>query len=223
VASEKKKSELLDEFFEGIFDEEHISIKLAEEPKKTSEKLTDEQILDSLKLKLPYTSEWAIRLVKYCEKGNSCEAFCGEYRVSPSQLQKWASENIEFEEAMKMARAAEIWYWEKQLSELLSSGGGEESDPDLMRICKFKLENLGYGSKLTEKSKVIFEDQSNKTQKQIKRFADTRKDAAITSEEELERMVDALYATNEPAQVPEASASQLDAPEDPGEGAWEEI
>ena len=179
------------------FEFEEKEIVPEKKPEPSTGKLSDHEILDSLSLKLAYNPDWAIRLIKYCEKGNSCEAFCGEYRISPSQLQKWARENTEFEEAMNMARATEIWYWERQLSKLLSFTGDDPIDSDLMKICKFKLENLGYGSKLSENSKVIFKDQGNKTQKQLNKFADTRKDAAQTSEDDLNRMVKALYGSQE--------------------------
>ena len=98
---------------------------------------------------------------------------------------------------MRAARAAEIWYWEKQLQDLTSGGLESEVDLDRLKICRFKLENLGYGSKLSENSKVIFKDQGNKTQKQLNKFADTRKDAAQTSEDDLNRMVKALYGSQE--------------------------
>ena len=65
-----------------------------------------------------------------------------------------------------------------------------------MKICKFKLENLGYRSKLSENNKVLFKDQTNKNKKKMEMLQETRKDALEVTEDKIDSLMEALEVVN---------------------------
>lgn len=161
--------------------------------------ISDQEILNSLNLKLQYDAKWCIELVRYCSSGNSLESFCAKFKINPLQIEKWMDID-EFKAAIQMARAAEIHYWEERLKTALSS---EEVDPntgeittkvdlEILKICKFKLENLGYNSKLTEGNKVLFKENLNKKSKRIGVPLKAEQDLAEQTQEEIDSLTD-LY------------------------------
>ncbi len=184
------KKELLASVFEGGMSEDVDDLEIIEE-KKEKMSISDQELRQALRLAVPYSIEWAIKLFRYCEKGNSVEAFCGKHMISPTQVEGWKV-NPEWEEAMKMARAAEILYWEQKLSGILEGTSEDPVDPDFMKICKFKLENLGYRSKLSENNKVLFKDNTNKNKKKMDMLQETRKDALEVTEDKIDSLMAAL-------------------------------
>ena len=185
------KKELLASVFEGGLSDPQDDLEVVERQKEKLS-LSDQELRQALQLKIPYSIDWAIKLFRYCEKGNSVEAFCGKHMISPTQVEAWKS-NSEWEEALKMAKAAEILYWEQKLAKVLEGSSEDEAvDPDFMKICKFKLENLGYRSKLSENNKVLFKDQTNKNKKKMEMLQETRKDALEVTEDKIDSLMEAL-------------------------------
>lgn len=192
------KKELLASVFEGDMGDKVEDLEVIERQKERLS-ISDQELREALRLRIPYSIEWAIKLFRYCEKGNSVEAFCGKYMISPTQVEAWKS-NPEWEEALKMARAAEILYWEQKLSGVLEGTSDDPVDPDFMKICKFKLENLGYRSKLSENNKVLFKDNTNKNKKKMEMLQETKRDALLQTEDKLQSLLEALEVENAEAE-----------------------
>lgn len=157
--------------------------------------LSDDDILKSLTQTLKYESKWALKLIRHCQKGSSIESFCAISGLSPSQVEKWQKEVPEFQEACRMAQAAEIYYWESTLQEALIAIPDDETgiakiDNDLVRICKFKLESLGYGNKVYEANKILFKEAPVKNKKKIEVSLKAEQDLAAQTEKDIDDLAD---------------------------------
>lgn len=150
-------------------------------------KLSDEELIKSLTKTLPYDIKWAVALIRHSENGGSIESFCSTTGITPSQFEKW-KDIPEFNEAFRMAQASIITYWEEKLEEALVRGEDSDINKEIIKVCRFKLESLGYGNKTYELNKMVFKDstikKSNKTQ--ISMIA--QKDLALLSKEEVDSL-----------------------------------
>lgn len=169
--------------FRGLEEDTFIPVKKLP-PRK---RLSDLELIKSLTQTLPYDIKWAIELIRNAEEGGTIESFCSRTGISPSQLEKW-KEIPEFSEAFRLAQVTEITFWEDLVREAILGGETEEINAELIKICRFKLESLGYKNKKYAENKVVFKEATHKKDKKQEITLAASKDLANLTEEDIEAL-----------------------------------
>lgn len=82
-----------------------------------------------------YKPEYCDRVIEFLSDGYSLTAFAGEIGVARSSIFKWALENDEFSDAVKVGQAKATLWWERANRTLAISGAGNAT------ACVFGLKN----------------------------------------------------------------------------------